>query len=314
MRLMSGGESPNPLEVARETIALFREMSGGEKQATLQEKLSEMQALRELAKDITGGNDAGRARSESNFWDAAAGLLANKAFGEGFGKALGATMESFAANKGAAAAGPRVVSLGPTQAPQNPHQQIQQPRPAGNLPPTPTQAQGAPQQPQQAQQPTIEIPDDFPALVEKIETATDDRQRIEAVVNALYALRPLEQWREFVHGLLGATAKNEKDAALRGLHGWLKVLVGNRLMAGPTGNKVMETFVTNWDAIHATVAGMMSSMMPQSDAPQAPAAPAAATPQQESDEGEGEGEQGPDGPMDVDLPPDMHADAPAGEW
>jgi hypothetical protein len=300
MRLMQSGEAPpNPLEVAKETIALFRELHGGEKQQSLQEKLAEMQALRELAKEVVGGTAAdAAARSETNFWDAAVGLMTNKALGEGFGKMLGTAMDRFGPGSGggsAPAPGPVVTLNSPAR--------MQQARPVGNLPGQP-QAQP---QPQQAPQPQIEIPDDFPAMMEKIETASEDRGRIEAVVNAVYSLRGHEQWKAFVHGLLGATAKNEKDAALRGLHNWLKLIVGNNLLSAAAGDRVMKTFVSNWDAIHTTVAGMMGAAQAAAAPPaqaQAPNAPAPAGAPAEDDEEDETPDAGPP-PVDVELPPDM---------
>lgn len=302
-RLMQGGEAPNPLEVARETIGLFRELHGGEKQQSLQEKLSEMHALRELAKEITGGpSDA--ARAQTNFWDAALGFLSNKGLGDGFGKMLGATMER-RLGAGAPTQQPVVTLSGPAP----------QAQPVGTLPQHAQAAQQAPQQ--------IEIPDDFPALMEKVETAPDDRGRIEAVVTALDALRKSEQWQPSVLKLFNATAKNERDVALRILYNWLGLMTQSNLLSGPAADRVMKSFVSKWDDIVATLVGMMSGAMP----PQAPtnarpaserpsssvvaAAPVAVAESDEEDEDEPEVE----GPMDIDLPADMQAGGdPGAAW
>jgi hypothetical protein len=309
-RLSQGGDAPNPLEIARETIGLFRELHGGERQQSLQEKLSEMTALRELAKEVVGGNGPGR--SESNFWDAALGLVSNRGLGEGLGKMLGTAMDRFGAPQ-QPSPGPQVVSFGAA-------------RPAGVLPAQqPTQAAPAVQQPgtqvQQTPQaqPQITIPDDFPALMEKVETAPTDQARVEAVINAIYSLRGHEQWREFVHSLLGATAKNEKETALRGLFNWLKLIVENRLLSGGAADRVMKTFVAQWEAIHTTIATLVQGAMPTSPAapavvtpaPQAPATVVASgpAPGQTDDD---EDDDGPDGPADIELPPDMQH--PGQDW
>lgn len=296
-RLTQGGEAPNPLEVARETIALFRELHSGEKQQSLQEKLGEMRELRELAKDVVGGDAGGVNRSQTNFYDMAASLLSNKGLGEGVGKMLAVASDRISG--GAGAPGPQVTTLsgnGPRLVPA---------RPASALP------QNAPQA---KQEPIIEVPANYKEFMDAIDTAPNDFARMESVVKALDALRALPQWKDFVQALITAAAQNDRDKAMRGLHRWLSIMVDNRLLSLSAADLTMKAFLDNWAAFHNVVlAKIPPGMIPppvQEDAPAAKPAVVTPAPAQSAALPEGgeeaeEDEAAPEGPMDVELPPDM---------
>lgn len=250
--LQKPGEK-SELAVMRESLTFFKEMQGETKTDSLQDKLRELAALKELATDITGG---GGGNQGTTFWDALGALFSNKAFGDNLGTMLGQEVK---ARQTAAA---RVQTGAPKNA---------LPADAGRAPAPP--AQGAP--PPSPER--IAIPDDIRDYCARMEGANDDVGRIQAVVEALNRLRGLPQWSPFVNELLGATGANDKEKVLKGLKGFLGLLAANKVLDRDAGLRVLRSFDEQWDAFHATFARMLGGNA-AAPAPAAAPSPTIVTP------------------------------------
>lgn len=228
--LQSNKNDKSELEIMRESLVFFKSMAGETKQETLTEKLQEMNALKELAENITGGGAAPNA----NFFDALGALFSNKSFADSLGKVFGQEVN---ARRNVAPA--PVVQ--PTQAPQlsGPAQQT----PAAPPPPA---------------KPRLVLPDDMREFCERIEKAADDETRVRATIEALYHLRSIEQWAPVVDDLIHSAATNQRERAMQLLSGWFGFLVSNKMLEHAAGSTAIKSFHEQWPAVHATIAKMLN--------------------------------------------------------
>lgn len=228
----------------RELFQLLENRRQEEKPAaTLVDQMQAFAQIRQFAEEL-----AGPAQPQgSTFWDALGALFSQEKFGANLGQAIGSAIQRREA--------PRLPAPGQSQVVQN--RPAPQPAPRAVMPATtpataPTQHTAQPQQSQR-----IYLPDTLKTHCQTIEAASSDPERVQAVVVALTALYPIEQWQKFVQELLERIATNDKQTALNMLRNWLGLLVQNSLLTAETATKVLQTMSDNWVEIHAQLAQRM---------------------------------------------------------
>lgn len=171
-------------------------------------------------------------------------------------------------------------------------------------PQQPALAPGQPQPQPQHQDRGIPLPPALKDGAAKIVMAGDSASRVQATVEALVALQTDPHFNRFVMALLEATAKNEQKHALRGLGGWLKMLVENELLTRDHALAVLKDFEEHWDMIRTILIekipmlrAFAAEAAPTPEAPAAPPAPAAP--------------HDPSVPSDVEVPSGYSAEEPA---
>lgn len=149
--------------------------------------------------------------------------------------------------------------------------QVVHSRPAPAMPSQAASPAPAPAQQERA----IQIPPSLKDDAAKIAMAGDAASRVQATIEALVALQSSPQFNRFVMALLEATAKNEQEHAMRGLGGWLKMLVENEMLTRDVALKVLADFEEHWDTIRALLIERIPMLKPLAAAVPAPAEPAA---------------------------------------
>ena len=234
----NSGKGDDDRFTARDAISLMREIQSGTQQQSLRDKLEEMNAIRELAFNITGGGGAGQ---NTTFWDALAAFASNKGLADGLGRILGGEIQK---------------------------RQQPQPLPPGSVQTLPPRTRdprlaappvAPPSAPTQPEEPRVMLPDDFGDYMKKLVEAQNDEARIMAVIETLNHLRSMPQWSGFVQAMLGGAAQNEREKVLRGLSRWLGMLVNNNLLPDKVAEATIESFTKEWEAIHATIAKLVGA-------------------------------------------------------
>jgi hypothetical protein len=159
--------------------------------------------------------------------------------------------------------------------------------------PTPPPAMPAPQER------VIPLPPALKDGAAKIAMAGDSATRVQATIEALVSLQSDPHFNRFVMALLEATAKNEQKHALRGLGGWLKMLIENKLLTREIAMMVLQDFEEHWDLIRSMLIERIPLLRQFAEAPTAQAAPAQAAPPAQAEPAPA---VDPSIPQDVEIP------------
>jgi hypothetical protein len=322
--ILRPGPDPNAFS-PREVITMLEQRRQAEQPVTLEAKLGELIKLREL---VTNHLEPQPQSQGDNFWSALGNSLQTLFSQERFAASLGQGIGAFMARanqpqlgQGAPKPGPQVEVLRPR--PELPRQPAQPPPEVETI---------APEQGNR-----VYFPEELRPLCQELDAATEDKLRIQTVVNMLMKLWPIPQWQPFVQNMLSETAENNKTEVLKGLAGWLDLLKQHGYLKHPTVGLTLRTFNTNWYAVHAGIASQLGKPVvepqagtptpapattpntPAANGPPASAQPAGDSEEPEDEEGDedelededDEGEEGDedeledaDAPQLVDLPPD----------
>lgn len=234
----------------RELIQIMESRKAEEKPtATMHEQMQAMLQMKEFATAFAP--PAASAPQGTSFWDALAQLFSSEGFANSLGKGISGAIgqrrerELAATNVSPVPVQPRALPApGHSQAP------AQQAAPAAPAP-----APSAPPIPPEAQ-----------AKIREIETAPNAEDSIGATVNALMALYGSPHWQDFVKALLDATARGDREVALRGIGNWLSMMNRSGLLSRPAIERTMAAFMDNWLEVHTEVAKMLGvapAMPPQ---------------------------------------------------
>jgi hypothetical protein len=238
----------------------------------------------------------------STFWDALGALFSQERFGAGIGAAIAGAVQKGGQQGAQRLPAGSVRSLPPE------HVSVDQRLPAPvttAVPPMPM-SRPTPQK--------LEMPPAMQPLAEKLSAAQQDHERVDLVVQMLWALQPSEQWRPFVMEMLSLAAQNDKEQVLRGLQGLLGVLAGNNLVSRPQAKETLAAFDRNWVEIHKEISrqlGLAAAAQAQSEVAPAsvpttetvPEAPVALAASDLEDDEDGDED---DGPQVLDLPDDLY--------
>jgi hypothetical protein len=274
----------------RELLAIIQ--ADKEKSVTLEDEMKRFGAMREFAASFLPQQPSGPAGT--SFWDALVAL--------------------FSSNDFAAALGGRIRESGNKALPAQTSESEPGQAEVVDLSAARARRDAAAAQ-VQPQQPRVALPPGFDAMCKAIQDAPDDGARVESTVKALFAVHgeQSEQWKPFVNTLLENAAKNEKENTLRGLGGWFKLLVENKMLTREAAIATLKSFDEHWELIRMDLLSRLPHLQKfaQTSAPQVPPgapAPAPAT-QQPAPEAQPEApaEPPPAPPQDIMIPDEVYA-------